>query len=149
MKVHSLHSTSCALIAPAPSASLARSEVGSVSQCVNDLELEPPELSPGNCRLNRIFLVVQSCSCFYCVLVLLQVCSCANRLTHIEHAYIVWTFLFFFQHHAILGSVFADFYDQQLPSAQASALSQQVGRTKQCAPSVSFFFFTSTLLPQG
>lgn len=31
-----------------------------------------------------------------------------------------------FQHNSILGSVFADFYDQQLPSIQASALSQQV-----------------------
>ncbi|KAM4551486.1 CREB-regulated transcription coactivator 1 isoform 1-T1 [Odontesthes bonariensis] len=30
------------------------------------------------------------------------------------------------QHNSILGSVFADFYDQQLPSIQASALSQQV-----------------------
>ncbi|XP_008331926.1 CREB-regulated transcription coactivator 1 isoform X2 [Cynoglossus semilaevis] len=30
------------------------------------------------------------------------------------------------QHNAILGSVFADFYDQQLPSLQASALSQQL-----------------------
>ncbi|KAM8850314.1 CREB-regulated transcription coactivator 1 isoform 2-T2 [Spinachia spinachia] len=29
------------------------------------------------------------------------------------------------QHNSILGSVFADFYDQQLPSIQASALSQQ------------------------
>ncbi|XP_024921810.1 CREB-regulated transcription coactivator 1 isoform X8 [Cynoglossus semilaevis] len=29
-------------------------------------------------------------------------------------------------HNAILGSVFADFYDQQLPSLQASALSQQL-----------------------
>lgn len=32
----------------------------------------------------------------------------------------------FLQHNSILGSVFADFYDQQLPSIQASALSQQV-----------------------
>lgn len=31
-----------------------------------------------------------------------------------------------FQHNSILGSVFADFYDQQLSSIQASALSQQV-----------------------
>ncbi|XP_062413573.1 CREB-regulated transcription coactivator 1 isoform X2 [Pungitius pungitius] len=30
------------------------------------------------------------------------------------------------QHNSILGSVFADFYDQQLPSIQASALSQQL-----------------------
>ncbi|XP_035489967.2 CREB-regulated transcription coactivator 1 isoform X3 [Scophthalmus maximus] len=30
------------------------------------------------------------------------------------------------QHNSILGSVFADFYDQQLPSLQASALSQQL-----------------------
>nr|XP_020471750.1 CREB-regulated transcription coactivator 1-like isoform X2 [Monopterus albus] len=30
------------------------------------------------------------------------------------------------QHHSILGSIFADFYDQQLPSIQASALSQQL-----------------------
>ncbi|KAF7659853.1 hypothetical protein LDENG_00291860 [Lucifuga dentata] len=30
------------------------------------------------------------------------------------------------QHNSILGSVFADFYDQQLPSRQASALSQQL-----------------------
>ncbi|XP_010768746.1 CREB-regulated transcription coactivator 1-like isoform X2 [Notothenia coriiceps] len=29
-------------------------------------------------------------------------------------------------HNSILGSVFADFYDQQLPSIQASALSQQL-----------------------
>lgn len=47
------------------------------------------------------------------------------------------TFLFLFQHHSILGSVFADFYDQQLPSAQASALSQQVGQRKKCY----FFLF--------
>ncbi|XP_026230142.1 CREB-regulated transcription coactivator 1a isoform X2 [Anabas testudineus] len=32
------------------------------------------------------------------------------------------------QHNSILGSVFADFYDQQLPSIQASALSQQLGQ---------------------
>uniref|UniRef100_A0A8C4EYZ1 CREB regulated transcription coactivator 1a n=1 Tax=Dicentrarchus labrax TaxID=13489 RepID=A0A8C4EYZ1_DICLA len=32
----------------------------------------------------------------------------------------------FLQHNSILGSVFADFYDQQLPSIQASALSQQL-----------------------
>ncbi|XP_067331824.1 CREB-regulated transcription coactivator 1 isoform X2 [Channa argus] len=30
------------------------------------------------------------------------------------------------QHNSILGSMFADFYDQQLPSIQASALSQQL-----------------------
>ncbi|XP_068196873.1 CREB-regulated transcription coactivator 1 isoform X2 [Antennarius striatus] len=30
------------------------------------------------------------------------------------------------QHNSILGSVFADFYDQQLPSIQATALSQQL-----------------------
>ncbi|KAM9322102.1 CREB-regulated transcription coactivator 1 [Pholidichthys leucotaenia] len=30
------------------------------------------------------------------------------------------------QHNSILGSVFSDFYDQQLPSIQASALSQQL-----------------------
>ncbi|XP_017286854.1 CREB-regulated transcription coactivator 1 isoform X2 [Kryptolebias marmoratus] len=30
------------------------------------------------------------------------------------------------QHNSILGSVFADFYDQQLPTIQASALSQQL-----------------------
>ncbi|KAK7944460.1 hypothetical protein WMY93_000188 [Mugilogobius chulae] len=30
------------------------------------------------------------------------------------------------QHNSILGSVFADFYDQQLPSIQTSALSQQL-----------------------
>uniref|UniRef100_A0A3Q2CHA1 CREB regulated transcription coactivator 1a n=1 Tax=Cyprinodon variegatus TaxID=28743 RepID=A0A3Q2CHA1_CYPVA len=32
------------------------------------------------------------------------------------------------QHNSILGSVFADFYDQQLPSIQASALSQQLAQ---------------------
>ncbi|XP_014825614.1 PREDICTED: CREB-regulated transcription coactivator 1-like [Poecilia mexicana] len=32
----------------------------------------------------------------------------------------------FLQHNSILGSVFADFYDQQLPSIQASVLSQQL-----------------------
>lgn len=74
---------------------------------------------------------------------------CQQIDTHQTHTHIVGTFLFFFQHHAILGSVFADFYDQQLPSAQASALSQQVGQTKQRASSATFFFFTSTLLTQG
>ncbi|KAM8727403.1 CREB-regulated transcription coactivator 1 isoform 1-T1 [Acanthopagrus schlegelii] len=36
------------------------------------------------------------------------------------------------QHNSILGSVFADFYDQQLPSIQASALSQQVRQKPPC-----------------
>ncbi|PWA14018.1 hypothetical protein CCH79_00016999 [Gambusia affinis] len=37
------------------------------------------------------------------------------------------------QHNSILGSVFADFYDQQLPSIQASTLSQQVYAVFVCA----------------
>ncbi|XP_075877158.1 CREB-regulated transcription coactivator 1-like [Nelusetta ayraudi] len=52
------------------------------------------------------------------------------------------------QHHSILGSVFADFYDQQLPSAQASALSQQLEQFNMMETAVSsdsLYNQTSTL----
>lgn len=51
-------------------------------------------------------------------------------------------------HHSILGSVFADFYDQQLPSAQASALSQQLEQFNMMETAVSsdsLYNQTSTL----
>ncbi|KAM9789777.1 CREB-regulated transcription coactivator 1-like [Neosynchiropus ocellatus] len=52
------------------------------------------------------------------------------------------------QHNSILGSVFADFYDQQLPSLQASALSQQLEHFNMMETPVSsdsLFNQTSTL----
>ncbi|XP_038139446.1 CREB-regulated transcription coactivator 1-like [Cyprinodon tularosa] len=52
------------------------------------------------------------------------------------------------QHNSILGSVFADFYDQQLPSIQASALSQQLAQFNMMETPVSsdsLFSQTSTL----
>ncbi|XP_061588647.1 CREB-regulated transcription coactivator 1 isoform X2 [Cololabis saira] len=52
------------------------------------------------------------------------------------------------QHNSMLGSVFADFYDQQLPSIQASALSQQLEQFNMIeAPisSDSLYSQTSTL----
>lgn len=55
------------------------------------------------------------CSYWWCALVI---------LTYIYNKPITACLLL--QHNSILGSVFADFYDQQLPSIQASALSQQV-----------------------
>ncbi|KAM8839433.1 CREB-regulated transcription coactivator 1 isoform 3-T3 [Synchiropus picturatus] len=51
-------------------------------------------------------------------------------------------------HNSILGSVFADFYDQQLPSLQASALSQQLEHFNMMETPVSsdsLFNQTSTL----
>ncbi|XP_074544154.1 CREB-regulated transcription coactivator 1 isoform X2 [Halichoeres trimaculatus] len=52
------------------------------------------------------------------------------------------------QHNSILGSVFADFYDQQLPSLQASALSQQLEQFNMIETPISsdsLFNQTSTL----
>ncbi|XP_041848295.1 CREB-regulated transcription coactivator 1 isoform X1 [Melanotaenia boesemani] len=52
------------------------------------------------------------------------------------------------QHNSILGSVFADFYDQQLPSIQASALSQQLEQFNMMETPISsdsLFNQTSTL----
>ncbi|XP_076000904.1 CREB-regulated transcription coactivator 1 isoform X2 [Genypterus blacodes] len=52
------------------------------------------------------------------------------------------------QHNSILGSVFADFYDQQLPSRQASALSQQLEQFNMIETPISpdsLFNQTSTL----
>ncbi|KAM7379124.1 hypothetical protein PAMP_004696 [Pampus punctatissimus] len=52
------------------------------------------------------------------------------------------------QHNSILGSVFADFYDQQLPSIQASALSQQLEQFNMIETSISsdsLYNQTSTL----
>ncbi|XP_074544155.1 CREB-regulated transcription coactivator 1 isoform X3 [Halichoeres trimaculatus] len=51
-------------------------------------------------------------------------------------------------HNSILGSVFADFYDQQLPSLQASALSQQLEQFNMIETPISsdsLFNQTSTL----
>ncbi|XP_021177760.2 CREB-regulated transcription coactivator 1 isoform X1 [Fundulus heteroclitus] len=52
------------------------------------------------------------------------------------------------QHNSILGSVFADFYDQQLPSIQASALSQQLAQFNMMETPISsdsLYSQTSTL----
>ncbi|XP_041658728.1 CREB-regulated transcription coactivator 1 isoform X2 [Cheilinus undulatus] len=52
------------------------------------------------------------------------------------------------QHNSILGSVFSDFYDQQLPSIQASALSQQLEQFNMIEPPISsdsLYNQTSTL----
>ncbi|KAM6918295.1 CREB-regulated transcription coactivator 1 [Xenentodon cancila] len=52
------------------------------------------------------------------------------------------------QHNSVLGSVFADFYDQQLPSIQASALSQQLEQfnmMEALTSSDSMYTQTSTL----
>ncbi|XP_021177762.2 CREB-regulated transcription coactivator 1 isoform X4 [Fundulus heteroclitus] len=51
-------------------------------------------------------------------------------------------------HNSILGSVFADFYDQQLPSIQASALSQQLAQFNMMETPISsdsLYSQTSTL----
>ncbi|XP_041658730.1 CREB-regulated transcription coactivator 1 isoform X4 [Cheilinus undulatus] len=51
-------------------------------------------------------------------------------------------------HNSILGSVFSDFYDQQLPSIQASALSQQLEQFNMIEPPISsdsLYNQTSTL----
>ena len=45
----------------------------------------------------------------------------------------LWTCVVYLQHNSILGSVFADFYDQQLPSIQTSTLSQQVSHSAETA----------------
>uniref|UniRef100_A0A3Q1BJ27 CREB regulated transcription coactivator 1a n=1 Tax=Amphiprion ocellaris TaxID=80972 RepID=A0A3Q1BJ27_AMPOC len=65
-------------------------------------------------------------------LTLSQVQPCSLPSTHLPpesqpHKLIIDSMCYFiYFHNSILGSVFADFYDQQLPSIQASALSQQL-----------------------